>query len=92
MIDKIRHRGLRRMHARNDASYLPPQHRDKIKDMLGLLSIAASPAEVDVPGWNLHQLKGDLAGFWAISVSRNWRIIFRFDGANVTDVDLVDYH
>lgn len=60
--------------------------------MLSLLDIAAGPEDVNVPGWNLHSLKGNLSGFWALSVSRNWRMIFRFDGANVTDVDLVDYH
>ena len=60
--------------------------------MLSLLDIATGLEDVNVPGWNLHSLKGNFAGFWALSVSRNWRIIFRFDGANVTDVDLVDYH
>ena len=60
--------------------------------MLSLLDIAAGPEDVNVPGWNLYSLKGNLYGFWALSVSRNWRIIFRFDGTNVTDVDLVDYH
>lgn len=60
--------------------------------MLSLLDVAAGPEDANVPGWNLHSLKGNLSGFWALSVSRNWRSIFRFNGANVTDVDLVDYH
>ncbi len=47
---------------------------------------------MDLPGYRLHPLKGDLAGYWSVSVSGNWRIVFRFDGANVRDVDLVDYH
>ncbi len=47
---------------------------------------------MDQPGYRLHPLSGSLAGFWSVAVSRNWRIIFRFDGGNVTDVDFVDYH
>ena len=45
-----------------------------------------------VPGYRLHQLRGDRAGEWSIHVSANWRIVFRFDGENVCDVDLTDYH
>ena len=47
---------------------------------------------MDLPGFRLHPLKGDLAGFWAVTVSGNWRIVFRFAGADATDVDFVDYH
>ena len=43
-----------------------------------------------VPGYRLHQLRGDRAGEWSIYVSANWRIVFRFDGENVCDVDLTD--
>jgi len=92
MIGRIRHKGLHSMYERNGPSRLPPRHRGKIAEMLGLLDIAASPKDADLPGWNLHQLKGDRAGFWAISISRNWRIIFRFEETDVTDLDLVDYH
>lgn len=51
-----------------------------------------APADMDLPGFRLHPLKGDLAGFWSVSVSGNWRIIFRFAAAHARDVDLVDYH
>ncbi len=47
---------------------------------------------MDLPGFRLHPLKGDLAGYWAVTVSGNWRIVFRFAGTDATDVDLVDYH
>ena len=47
---------------------------------------------MDLPGFRLHPLKGDLVGHWAVSVSRNWRIVFRFEGVHVFDVNLVDYH
>ncbi len=47
---------------------------------------------MDYPGLRLHPLTGDLSGFWSVTVASNWRIIFRFDGVDVADVDLVDYH
>ncbi len=80
------------MHERNDPSFLPPQHINRIADILGALDRATEPGELDLPGYHLHELKADLAGFWAIRVSRNWRITFRFAGTDVTDVDFVDYH
>lgn len=45
-----------------------------------------------VPGFRLHPLKGELRGWWAVTVRVNWRVIFRFDGEDATDVDLIDYH
>lgn len=92
MILRIRHRGLRRLHERDDQRYLPAQHVDKIADMLALLDIATRSEDLDVPGWRLHPLRGTYRGYWSISVSANERIIFRFEGTDVTDVDLLDYH
>ena len=45
-----------------------------------------------VPGWRLHPLKGELTGFWSVTVTGNWRVVFRFDGEDAVDVDFVDYH
>jgi toxin HigB-1 len=67
-------------------------HADKIARMLARLDAAARPQELNLPGYRLHPLKGDLAGYWSITVSANWRIIFRFEEGDATDVDLVDYH
>lgn len=65
----------------------------KIKNILFALSQASDISDMAVfPGWRLHPLKGDLAGFWSVSVSGNWRIIFRFEDGKAYDVDLVDYH
>ena len=47
---------------------------------------------MNLPGYRLHPLRGELSGFWAVNVSRNWRIVFRYEGEHVTDVDLIDYH
>jgi proteic killer suppression protein len=60
--------------------------------MLARLDEATRPQHLNVPGFRLHPLKGDLAGYWSITVSGNMRIIFRFEQGDATDVDLVDYH
>jgi len=92
MIRSFRHRGLRLLYQRGDDSKLHAAHRAKIARMLGYLDRARSPRDVDYPGLRLHPLTGELSGFWSVTVSANWRIIFRFDGIDVVDVDLVDYH
>ncbi len=92
MILGFRHRGLRRLYERGDRRRLPVDYVARIEEILGQLDTVASPGAMARPGYRLHPLRGDLAGFWSVTVSGNWRIIFRFDGDNVTDVDLVDYH
>jgi proteic killer suppression protein len=67
-------------------------YADKVERVLARLDVATEPGSMDLPGFRLHPLKGDLAGYWSVSVSGNWRIIFRFDGANACNVDMVDYH
>jgi proteic killer suppression protein len=57
-----------------------------------MLDEAMNVRDMNLPGYRLHALKGDLAGFWAVSVSGNWRIIFRFENGTASDVDLIDYH
>ena len=53
---------------------------------------AISPEDMNLPGFRLHQLRGDLRGCWAVSVSGNWRITFRFENGEAVDVDYLDYH
>ena len=66
--------------------------QDKIERILVRLEEASEPENMDLPGFRLHLLKGDLAGFWSVTVSGNWRIIFQFEGGHASDVDLIDYH
>lgn len=92
MIRGFRHRGLRVLHERGDASQIHAAHRNKIARILGYLNAARIPRDMDFPGLRLHPLTGNLSGFWSVSVSGNWRIIFRFEDGHIFDVDLVDYH
>lgn len=92
MIRSFRHRGLKRLYERDDASQIHAAYWKKIARILADLDTARMPRDMDFPGLRLHPLLGDLKGFWSVTVSGNWRIIFRFDDADVLDVDLIDYH
>ena len=92
MIQTIRHRGLKRFLLRDDASGVRAEHRERIENILTVLGDAVRPSDLDLPGYRLHPLKGELKGFWSVTVSANWRVIFRMEEGNVYDVDLIDYH
>jgi proteic killer suppression protein len=92
MIRNFRHRGLKRLYDKGDASKVSAQDVNKIRRILARLNNSSRPEDMDVPGFRLHPLKGDLKGFWAVTVRANWRIIFRMEGEDAHDVDLIDYH
>lgn len=92
MIRRFRHRGLERLYRRGDRKGVQAAIADKIARILARLDVATGPQQMDLPGWRLHPLKGELKGLWSVWVNANWRIIFRFDGKDAVDVDLVDYH
>lgn len=92
MIVSFRHKGLKLLYEKGDRRRVLADGADKIERILARLDEASGPSNMDLPGYRLHPLKGDLAGYWSISVSGNGRIVFRFEGANARDVDLVDYH
>jgi len=92
MIRRFRHRGLRRLYEDDERRGLNANHVDKVTRILAFLNRAARPEDLNLQGFRLHPLKGELAGFWSVTVRANWRIVFRFEESHVTDVDLVDYH
>ncbi len=91
MIRSVRHRGLKRLWE-GDPSRVSAVLRDRIENVLAVLDAASAAADLDLPGYRLHALKGDLRGLWSVTVSGNWRITFRVESGNVFDVDLTDYH
>ncbi len=92
MIKSFRHRGLQRFYERGDSSKFKADQRSRIEDVLGRLDVAESPSDLDLPGYRLHPLKGEWKKYWSVSISGNWRIIFRFEAGDAFDVDLIDYH
>ena len=92
MIVGFRHAGLKRLFERGDARRVSPDLVPKVERVLARLDEAVQPSDMNLPGFRLHALRGDLAGHWAVTVSGNWRVVFRFEGRDVRDVNLVDYH
>lgn len=92
MICSFRHRGLKRLYERGDASGIRPDLLDKVRTILAHLDGAQNVEGMRLPGLRLHTLKGDLQGCHAVTVKANWRVIFRFEGGDAHDVELVDYH
>jgi proteic killer suppression protein len=92
LIQSIRHKGLRRLYEDDDPRRVNAEHVVKLRDILVRLDASGGVADMDVAGFELHPLKGDRRGFWAITVRANWRVIFRFEDADALDVDYVDYH
>ena len=92
MIRSFRHRGLRRFYEHGDPRLIRPDLHDRVEAILAQLDVATSPGAMRMPHYRLHALKGNLAGYWSVTVKANWRIIFRFEGEDVYDVELIDYH
>jgi proteic killer suppression protein len=92
VIKSFRHKGLNRLYEHNERKGVPPALEAKVARILARLDVAKAPEQMDLPGLKLHPLKRDLKGFWSVWVTGNWRIIFCFEGTDVAQVDLVDYH
>jgi proteic killer suppression protein len=94
VITSFKHKGLEQFFLKGDASKLPAQYLKKIRQILGVLHAAHSLQDINVPGYDLHPLKGGLKGYWSVKVSGNYRIIFGFieSKIEVIDVNYVDYH
>ena len=92
MIRSIRHKGLKRLYEEDDHRGVVSQHAERLRDILVRLEASTTVADMDLPGFRLHPLKGELKGFWAVTVRANWRVIFRFAEGDALDVDYVDYH
>ena len=87
MILGFRHSGLKQLFEYDDHRKFTPHQKEKIKRILARLDEASQPQDMNIPGYKIHLLKGDFTGFWAIQVSKNWRIVIRFEGQNISDVD-----
>ena len=92
MIQSFKHKGLRQLFEKGTAKGIRTDHVAKVENILAVLNRARKPSDMDLPGFRLHPLKGNLKDFWSVTVRVNWRIIFRFEAGEVYDVDLIDYH
>lgn len=92
MILSFRHKGLESFYRSGTTQGVQAAHVKKLRNILGLLEVAAGSDDMNVPSFKLHPLKGNLKGCWSVWVNGNWRVTFRFVGTDVELVDYQDYH
>jgi proteic killer suppression protein len=92
MIRSFRHAGLERFFQTGSKAGIQPAHASKLEGQLLALNAANIVEAMNVPGWHLHPLRGELAGHWSVRVNGNWRLTFRFEGGDAFIVDYRDYH
>lgn len=92
MIKSFRHKGLRRLFETGSTSGVQASHAKRLRMLLVALDTAKVIADMDVPGFRLHRLKGALQARWSVSVNGNWRITFEFKDGNAYVLDYEDYH
>jgi proteic killer suppression protein len=92
VIKSFRHKGLDRFFTKSDRSKIDARQADRIRRILDRLDAAVKPEDMNLPGFRFHGLSGKLKGAFAVSVSGNWRITFRFADTDAIDVNLEDYH
>ena len=92
MIKSFRHKGLERFFCVGSKAGIQPRHQNRIRLQLGRLDAAKIADDMNLPGWRLHALTGDLKGHWSVWVNGNWRLMFTFEGSDAVLVDYQDYH
>ena len=92
MIVSFAHKGLERFFLTGSKGGIQPDHSRRLQILLTRLHAAQVAKDMDMPGFRLHSLRGDLNEYWSVSVNANWRIIFKFTALGAEVVDYVDYH
>jgi proteic killer suppression protein len=92
MIKSFQHTGLEKFYKKDSKAGINPAHATRLRKQLTALDAAERAADMALPGWDLHPLKGKLDGHWSVSVNGNWRMTFKFVGADSEVVDYQDYH
>ncbi len=92
MIKDWRHKGLRDFFKTGNTKGIQAKHKNKLQKQLSILNIVKCAEEIVVPSWKLHPLQGNFKGYYAITVSANWRLTFKFEDEDVILLNYQDYH
>ncbi len=92
MIKSFAHKGLKDYYETGSKKGIQPEHAPKLGRMLDRLDASTCPEDMNLPGYRLHQLKGDRQDIWSVTVNGNWRMTFYFEGQDAYLVDYVEYH
>lgn len=92
VILRFKHKGLEKFFTKGVKSEIQAKHSERLRLILGRLNVSMNPRDMALPGLNLHELTGNRKGTWSVSISGNWRITFKFEGEDASDVNYEDYH
>ncbi|WP_068860540.1 type II toxin-antitoxin system RelE/ParE family toxin [Perlucidibaca aquatica] len=92
MIKSFKHKGLEKFFTTGSTAGVQATHVRRLEERLQALHTAMDISDMDLPGWRLHELKGNRDGLWAINVSGNWRVVFEFIDGHAYVVNYEDYH
>jgi len=92
MIKSFKHKGLKKLYESGSKKGVKPDHATRLRLIFARLDAITAAEDMNLPGLNLYSLKGSMKKFWSVSVSGNWRVVFRFEDGYVLDVDYLDYH
>ncbi|MEH2318776.1 type II toxin-antitoxin system RelE/ParE family toxin [Nostoc sp.] len=92
MIQTFQNKALENLFRENFNKGVPGNLKKKIRIRLEAMDSALIVEDIRLPGYDLHELKGDRKGTWSIKVSANWCITFKFEDGDAYDVNLEDYH
>ena len=92
MIMSFKHKGLERFFTTGSKAGIQPNHAERLRLILGRLNASTDPKDMNLPGLDLHELRGNRKGTWSVKVSGNWRVTFTFVGKNAENVNYEDYH
>jgi proteic killer suppression protein len=92
MIRNFQHKGLERFYLTGSSAKIQPAYERRLRMILARLESIHKPEDMKLPGFDFHVLHGDMKDWYSVSVNKNWRIIFKFDGVDVYAVDYIDYH
>ncbi|EKD74440.1 MAG: hypothetical protein ACD_44C00448G0001 [uncultured bacterium] len=92
MIKSFLHKGLKKLYSLGHKAGIDPTHERKLRLILSRLDSIHKPEDMNLPGFAFHRLMGSRKNQYSVKVDKNWRIVFKFDGVDVTDVDYIDYH
>ena len=92
MITTFKHKGLKKLYEKGNISGIQPKHELRLRRILALLATSSTVHDMDLSGLDLHELKGNRTGIWAVKVSGNWRVTFKINNGDTYDIDYQDYH
>ena len=92
MIKSWKHKGLKKYYESDSKKGIQSKHAEILSLLLFQLTNSIKPEDMDTPGNNFHHLRGNLKGYYAVDVNKNWRLIFQFEGEDAFNIDLIDYH